>query len=264
LAEALVRDARIDKNDYVLEIGPGLGALTRHIVNRPSKGFFVIELEQEFCDRLAQEHPSIADSLICADVCVTSIDEILPADATKALVLSNVPYSISTEVILWTIANRAKIKRASYLLQREFAERVAAPPGTRACGSLSVLCALYARLSLGRIVPGSAFVPRAKVESRLLEIELRDRTAFEVDEVYFEQVVRAGFAQRRKTLVNSLSSSGICQKALLEDLLRESGIDVRVRAENLTLEQFANLSTRLTQSNPVPASPIKSAENSVA
>ena len=165
----------------------------------------------------------------------------------RFIVASNVPYSISTDVTLWVLKNRSSIVRASLLLQKEFARRLAADPGGREYGSLTVARTLYAEAELGPIIPGDAFVPPTEVESQAIQLVLREAPLIEgIDPERLESVVRTAFGQRRKTLLNSLSRyPGLDSKATLEKILLECGIDPQRRAETLSVEEFGELAKKL-------------------
>ncbi len=233
-----LRFARVAPSENVLEIGPGLGVLSEALQSAAGS-YCAIEVEERFCIRLRRE---LHAEVICEDVRKIDLSADERFSGKEWVVVSNVPYSISTEVILWILQNRSKISRACLLLQREFAERVAARPGTREASALTLHCALYSDVRLGRIVSGSCFFPSADVESALLEFRLLKETRFPVNEALYEQVVRAAFGQRRKTLGNSLSGAmSLGEKAEVAEALASAGIDPKRRAETLTVEEFCRL-----------------------
>ncbi|MDD2943162.1 MAG: 16S rRNA (adenine(1518)-N(6)/adenine(1519)-N(6))-dimethyltransferase RsmA [bacterium] len=242
LARAIVTDARIKADEFVIEVGPGLGALTEHLLTTQKAGLLLVELEADFCRKLQEDHPALMDdSFVNSDIRDVALADILPNGVEHAVVVSNVPYSISTDMVLWVLRNSRYISRASFLLQREFSERIASPAGTRECSSLSILTSYQARVSLGRIVSGDAFVPRAGVESRMLFIEPHRDFNFDVAPQSLEPVLRASFLKRRKTIHNSLASAGFGSKSEVGAYLFSAGIDPVARAESLQLSQFLEL-----------------------
>jgi 16S rRNA (adenine1518-N6/adenine1519-N6)-dimethyltransferase len=247
-AEQIISFAQISAGDAVLEIGPGLGALTRLILQVTPR-LAVVEIEKKLCDHLRHELFSKApQNVSCADIRQVDADSIAEQlNAQQLVVVSNVPYSISSEVILWVLKNRRRIKTASLLLQNEFAKRIAADPGEKGCGSLSVLRALYALAELGPQVAGNSFYPAPEVDSALLRLTLREMPLdYPVDEALLSGVVRASFAHRRKTLLNNLCAAGFFQtKDQAERKLEKLAIDPRRRAETLTLAEFVRLSHQL-------------------
>ena len=222
----------------VLEIGPGLGALTAHL--HGFRSLTLIELEQRFCDELLKKYPSA--KIISADV--RTID--LGSLGDDLIVFGNLPYSFSTDIVFHLIEHGSHIRHATLLLQREFAERLAAPPGGRDYGRLSVATQMYADVTLGKIVPGSSFHPTTEVESRLVKLSFLKTPRFAIpDKAWFERVVKASFSQRRKKLLNSLKASGFFAPEQIVAALSGSGIDPNRRAETLSISEFVALSEEL-------------------
>jgi 16S rRNA (adenine1518-N6/adenine1519-N6)-dimethyltransferase len=240
LVRRIVEFADLEKSDAIVEIGPGLGALTSQIVSQDK--ILVVELEPHFCDYLKDSLPGLPpENVWCRDVLTTSLEECCAAlGVERCRVMSNVPYSISTDVILWLIENRKYLTDATLLLQREYAERIASAEGSKRYGSLSVLRALYADAELGPKVPGSCFHPPANVESLVLKLHFLDEPRLPVrNEKFFTKIVRTAFNQRRKTLRNSLASGELAiPKDKIEEALGKLSISPSLRAERLSLEQF--------------------------
>lgn len=242
IIERIVKFAHVTAADNVIEIGPGLGALTDSLVAAAGR-YTAIELEPACRQHLAATCPGLSeDQVVIADVRSIS----LPGEAfgpSPYTIVSNVPYSLSSEITLWLLKHRSVVTRASFLLQREFAERLAASPGTKAYGSLTVLRSLYSDAKLGPIIPGTVFLPPAEVESRLIEMTMLPGPRVAVhDEGLFERVLRAAFSTRRKTLLNSLSGSTLgIEKAAVRDILAAAAIEEGRRAETLSLAEFAVL-----------------------
>ena len=237
--------AAVTTSDNVIEVGPGLGALSEELCRR-SASYTAIEIESAFAGYL-RERLGERGTVIEADVREVVLGRELPDVPGGYHLVSNVPYSLSSEMTLWIIRNRAGIRRASLLFQREFAERLGASPGGKDYGSLTVLCSLFADSRLGPRIPGSCFYPSAEVESRLISFEILSSPRIDVgDEGLFEELVRASFATRRKTLLNALSASRFFgTKAEAEAHLRKENIDPGRRAETLTLEEYGRLSRSL-------------------
>jgi len=235
--------AGVRATDEVVEVGPGLGALTTKLIEQ-AKTYCAVDIEERFIQFLRSEHPALPpSSFICADVRTINLSELGFSPERKAVIVSNVPYSLSSEVILWLLEQHTVIARASLLLQREFAERVAAVPGGKEYGSLSALSALLADIRLGPKITGACFFPPAEVESRLVELRMLGSTRYEVPSVQrFETVVRASFSKRRKTLLNALSSSErFGSKDDVESWLRRCDIDPVRRAETVSPEEYARM-----------------------
>ncbi len=248
VAERMVAFSGVGDGDRVLEIGPGLGSLTQCLMAQVGQ-LFVVEIQPQFIAHLKEIFSGAGKlTFIESDILSLRLADITP---TKLCVVANLPYSISTDVLLWLIRERAQLKGATLLLQREFAERLASPPGSRAYGSLSVALQLYAEASLGEVIAGDKFSPAVAVESRFLKIAFRSQPQYEVtDAVWFERVVRAAFGQRRKTLLNSLLGSAVTKlnkssKNALAEKLLFVGIEPSRRAETLSVEEFVRLAESL-------------------
>jgi 16S rRNA (adenine1518-N6/adenine1519-N6)-dimethyltransferase len=240
----ICRFAQVDSTQDVLEIGPGLGAITEHLLTH-ARCYRAVELEMKFADFLLRSLPALnPGDILVQDVRELELSLHPQLSGRQWSLVSNVPYSLSSEILLWILRNRRNILQASLLLQREFAERVAARPGGKDYGSLTVLCRLYADAELGPVISGGCFFPSAEVESRLLKLRMltTPRVALP-DEAFFERIVRASFSARRKTVANSLGGSGLfADRDVIQRILERAGIDSRRRAETLDLDEFAALS----------------------
>lgn len=230
----------IKQGEKLVEIGPGLGALTAELVKFGE--LTVIEIENKFCERLSATYPNI--KIINSDVRTVDFSSI----GHELTVFGNVPYSFSTDIVFHLIENRASIKRAILLLQKEFAERLAAKPSTKAYGSLSVAVQLWANLKLGPKLPGTAFHPPAKVESQFIELEFLKAPRVAVDNfAWFEKVVRASFTKKRKMVHNSLRAAGIWTGEEIDAALLSAQLEPTRRAETFSLQEFLNLSIALAK-----------------
>lgn len=223
---------------HLVEIGPGTGALTEHLIK--AEKLTLIEIEPNFCAHLRERFPHA--QIINQDVRSVDFAQIGPA----LFVFGNIPYVFSTEIIFRLIDFRHVVKHAVLMVQREFAERLAAPPGGRDYGSISVAVQLYANVELGPIVPGNAFHPPTAVESQVMKLSFLPNPRVEVgDPKHFETVVRSAFSQRRKKLINSLLSRGRWNKETILSGLSSASISPDVRPEQLSLEDFARLAAHL-------------------
>lgn len=228
-------------NELIVEIGPGPGALTDLLV--PRAGFTIaIELDPRMRAPLEARHGPERIRVLEADVLETDVTAVVAeaqaehVSLIRARVVANVPYYISSAVLVHLIEHRRMLTDATLMLQKEVVERLTAQPGGREYGSLTVFVAMYAEAKRLFDVPPGAFRPAPKVTSSVVALRFRARPAEDVgDEQVFNRIVRASFAQRRKTLGNCLSAGGF------RGLAEEAGIDPRRRAETLTLAEFAKL-----------------------
>lgn len=246
--EEIADAAEIDGGG-VLEIGPGFGVLTNELAKRAGK---VVACEID--DRLI---PILADTLseydnvrvINRDILKTDIAALIDEEfgGERISIAANLPYYITTPIITRVIEARLPIRNFVVMVQKEVADRIAAKPGTKDYGALSVLCQYYTVPELVRLVPAGLFVPRPKVDSAVLAMRFLDKLAVEVaDEKLFFRVVKAAFSQRRKTLLNCLAANLSCGKEQLSAVLNEAGIDPRRRGETLTLAEFAKIAEIIT------------------
>ncbi|MFH0777473.1 MAG: 16S rRNA (adenine(1518)-N(6)/adenine(1519)-N(6))-dimethyltransferase RsmA [Candidatus Eisenbacteria bacterium] len=258
VANKLVRLLAPQKDEVVLEIGAGLGAVTLPLAATGAK-VFAVEVDSGLCAYLARflrdaRFPGDSSraglsggprrvELLHADVLELSLPELLrKAKVDQVQVLGNLPYSITTQILLFLMENRKHVGRALITVQREYAERLVAKPGSRLYGSISVMTQFHWTVrKVGGISPKS-FFPRPEVSSSVLEVRPRAKPTPAVrNEETFEKVVRGAFAQRRKTLLNSLAASLGLDKQAASRILREAGVTEARRAESLTLEDFARI-----------------------
>jgi len=227
--------SELSGNDTVVEVGPGLGALTYELASR-FPNLHLIEVEPEFGRKLKEE---LKVPVIEQDIRNVSLNELF---TTKVSVISNVPYSISTDFSLWLFRESALINSASLLLQKEFAERLAANGNSRAYGSLSVLRAIYASATLGPVIPASAFHPAPRVESQLIRLDFNspEIKLGALDQSKFEKFVKACFSQKRKTLSNSLTTL-FESKAEATAFIAENNLESNIRAEQLSPKELLRL-----------------------
>jgi len=228
--DKIVNSARITSHDLILEIGPGLGHLTRVLAARAGK-VLALELDERLIPLLRKDFAEFANV------------EIVQTDALEYpyAALANLPYYISTPIIQKLLIYRDRFDTLTLMLQKEVADRIASPPGGKEYGYLSVLVQLYAEPRIEFIVPAGAFTPRPDVDSAVITLALRSFPAVLLrDEVSFLRVVKAAFSQRRKTLRNSLKQLG-APKEKMDVVLNRTGIDLGRRAETLSVEEFARL-----------------------
>ena len=229
--------ARLGPDDHVVEIGPGLGHLTRKIAEQV-KRLIVIELDDRLIAPLREEFstfPSV--EIVHAD----ALDYAYAALPGRWKVVANLPYYISTPIIQRLLACRTRFSSLTLMLQKEVAERIAAEPGGKEYGFLSVLVQYAAVPRLEFLVPAGAFTPKPKVGSALVTLTMRAvGTRAAADEELFVRVIKAAFSQRRKTLRNSLSQLGYLRE-VMDALPDSTGIDLGRRAETLSVDEFIDL-----------------------
>jgi len=233
----IIEAAELGPADQVLEVGPGLGVLTRELVKVAGR-VVAIELDR----KLAELLPRLVSAPRRLEVIQADALEIDPAtlfsDGYK--VVANLPYHITSPVLRHLLTARRKPTLLVVMVQREVADRIAARPGDTSL--LSIMVQLYCRVSVVRHVPASSFYPAPKVDSTVLKLEVYDRLPVNVDDPErFLKLVAAGFSRRRKQLHNALSESLWFPPGAVLQVMREAGIDPTRRAQTLTLEEWARL-----------------------
>lgn len=254
ILQKIVDTAEIDKSVNVIEIGPGIGALTEFLAERAAE-----VMAFEIDERLV---PILADTLRDFDNVQVVNQDILKADLQTQLkqfshpdlpikVVANLPYYITTPILMHLIESKVPFQEFVVMMQREVADRISAEPNTKAYGSLSIAVQYYMTAKIAFVVPRTVFVPAPNVDSAILKMTRRDQPLIEVqDEDFFFRVSRVGFVHRRKTLWNNLVSHfGKAEdtKARLEQGLALAGIKPSIRGEALSIQDFGRLADALKQ-----------------
>jgi 16S rRNA (adenine1518-N6/adenine1519-N6)-dimethyltransferase len=236
--ETILRMLDLSPADQVLEIGPGLGFLTRRLVQQAAR-VWAVEVDRLLAERLSVA-PYAGDpkfELIYGDILEISLPELLPGGKIK--LVGNLPYSISTPVLFRIFEWRTHFSTLVLMVQREVAERMAARPGTKEYGALSVWCQIHGRISDKAAVSPEAFFPQPKVRSIVLKIELFPKPLIEPSGFpALRGLVRNAFGQRRKTLGNALSGWFAGGRGCTESFLRGQDVDPQRRGETLSVEEF--------------------------
>jgi 16S rRNA (adenine1518-N6/adenine1519-N6)-dimethyltransferase len=247
IAEKIVRLADLGAEDCVVEIGPGMGVLT-FLMLPLVKQVIAVELDQGMINYLREKGEGKASlTIMRQDALGFDYAKMAQAVGTRLQVVANLPYNISTPVIFRLLEYREAFFRLTLMLQLEVAERITAYPGSKAYGLLSIFTQLYTSPKILMRVPPEAFHPRPKVESAVVGFEILEhpRVAIE-DEGFFKKVVKASFAQRRKTLLNALRGALLpLPKEEIEEALVAAGIDPQRRAETLDLIEYQRLAVAL-------------------
>ena len=261
IAQKIVRLASLEPHDIVVEIGPGMGVLT-FLMLPLVKRVVAVEVDQEMADYLKEQGvgmPSL--TVMCRDALHVDFKGLAQDAGGRLKVVANLPYNISTPVIFRLLENPDAVSHLTLMLQREVAQRINASSGGKDYGPLSIFTQLYTSPKLMMRVPPQVFYPRPKVESALVGFTILDHPRVAIgDTEFFHAVVRASFAQRRKTILNSLKNAPLAlgSREEIEKVLKTVGIDPRRRAETLDLTEFKDLAEALKGSqearNPILAS----------
>jgi 16S rRNA (adenine1518-N6/adenine1519-N6)-dimethyltransferase len=245
IARAIVDLVAPTGKDLVVEIGPGEGALTTELARRAGH-VTALEVDRDLAARLRVRGLDRLE-VLDADARIWDYAALVRPEGGRVLVVGNLPYSVGKPILEALVTARTAIDEMALMLQLEVAERMAAPPGGKVYGALSVLTQIYCDVRLALRVPPSAFRPPPKVDSAVVHLRVlpAPRVALE-DEQRFHVVVRAAFAQRRKMLGNTLASGLGLELGAARAAAAGSGVDPRRRAETLTIKEFAALTTRLS------------------
>ncbi len=240
-----------DGADGVIEIGPGFGSLTAALASKAEK-VTAIELDRRLEPVLKETLAGFNNiDIIWRDCLKVDFNELLNTRfaGMSVSVAANLPYYITTPILMNLIESRCPFRRIIVMVQKEVAQRLCAAPGGKDYGAVTVTTQYYTKPEILEIVPASSFIPAPKVDSAVVSLELRGEPAVKIkNEKIFFALVKAAFSQRRKTLVNCLMSSGkFGGKETIERAISSLGKDLRLRGETLSIEEFAFLSDFFVQ-----------------
>ncbi len=250
----IVKNAGITKEDTVLEIGPGIGTMTQ-VLCEQAKNVIAVEIDKRLIDVLTftlRDYDNV--TVINSDILKCNIEELCRQYSSngRLKVVANLPYYITTPIIMELLEknNNSVIESITVMIQKEVAERLGAEPGNKDYGAITLSINYYSDANIVMTVPASCFMPRPNVDSAVIRMDIYDKPPVATkDEVKMFKVIKAAFSQRRKTLVNSVSSSTDIAKETILKSLDEMGLSESVRGETLSLEQFAELSDRIIENS---------------
>lgn len=246
IVRKIVESAQITKDDYVLEVGPGMGTLTEELALNAKK-VIAVEIDRKLGpvlkDTLGQYNNV---EIIFGDILKLDLEEIIKEkmEDKKIKVVANLPYYITTPIIAKFLEEGYNIDSINVMVQKEVAERISASPDRKSYGSLSVFAQFYSDPTIVLNIPKSVFIPQPKVDSAVIRLKI-DNKYPNIDRDKFFKVVKAAFSKRRKTILNTLSSGLDLSKEDVRGVLEESQLDPNKRAENLTIEDFISISNAI-------------------
>jgi 16S rRNA (adenine1518-N6/adenine1519-N6)-dimethyltransferase len=235
IAKAIADTLNLEGYDDVLEIGPGMGVLTKYLLEKPITTY-VIEIDTESVAYLDASYPKLKDKIISKDFLKYNINEVF--DGKQFAIIGNFPYNISTQIVFRTLEFRNQIPEFSGMFQKEVAERICSKKGSKVYGILSVLAQAYYDVEYLFTVDETVFDPPPKVKSGVMRMRRKENYSLPCSEKLLFTVVKTAFQQRRKTMRNSLKSLN------LSDNLREDTI-FDLRPEQLSVEQFIELTQKI-------------------
>ncbi|MFG6384550.1 MAG: 16S rRNA (adenine(1518)-N(6)/adenine(1519)-N(6))-dimethyltransferase RsmA [Lachnospiraceae bacterium] len=249
--DKIIEASKITKDDFVLEIGPGIGTMTQYLCEN-ARTVIAVEIDKHLMPVLEEtlcEYHNV--EVINEDILKLDIKRLVEEknNGKPIKVVANLPYYITTPIIMGLFENQVPIESITIMVQKEVADRMQVGPGTKEYGALSLAVQYYAKPEIITKVPPNCFMPRPKVGSAVIRLIRHQKVPVQVkDEKLMFALIRASFNQRRKTLVNGLSNASdlFIEKEQVIQALAKLGLNSNVRGEALTLEQFANLSNLLT------------------
>ena len=249
--DAIIDGAAISEEDLVIEIGPGIGVLTQAAAEKAGK-VVCIEIDRNLIEIMKFTLDGLTNIKVINDnILKTDLSAIIEeekGDLEHVKVLGNLPYYITTPIIMKLLEENVPCESITVMMQKEVADRIISGPGSKSYGAVSVAVQYYAEVSRVVDADKSSFMPAPKVDSTVLRMDVRKEPAVSVsDTEHYFKVVRAAFSQKRKTLLNSLGAMG-APKEVIEKVLKDTGIDSKRRAETLSLEEFAAVSEELKKS----------------
>ncbi len=228
-------DSLAPEAHHVLEIGPGMGVLTKYLIDRPETDFHVVEIDRESVAWLHEHYPTL--DIIEGDFLKLDLTSLFH---DRYAIIGNFPYNISSQILFRVFECRNQVSEVVGMFQKEVAERVAEGPGSKTYGILSVLLGAFFEVEYLFTVHEHVFNPPPKVKSAVIRLKRNGITQLDCDETLFVQVVKAGFNQRRKTLRNALRSAGLPVDSVPEATLAK-------RAEQLSVDEFITLTKTIQQ-----------------
>ena len=251
--EKIISSANIEQNDIIIEIGPGLGTLTKRLLEKASK-VIAIEIDNKMINILNDRFKQCDNFvLINQDVLKTDLNKLISQyknSFEKVKIVANLPYYITTPIIMKLLEEKLDIESITVMIQKEVAQRITADPGDKLSGAITYSVNYYAIPEEIIVVERDSFIPAPEVDSEVIKLYIRNIPAVNViNEKMFFNIIKASFMQRRKTLLNSLANFGITKdKEKLKEILIKAEIDENIRGERLTIEQFAKLSNLISKS----------------
>ena len=253
VVEKIVRDAGVTKDDFVLEIGPGIGTMTQ-ILCENAREVVAVEIDDKLIPILTEDTLSWYDNVTVIHEDILKLDIVKLANERNGgkpiKVVANLPYYITTPIIMGLFESHVPLDSITIMVQKEVADRMQVGPGTKDYGALSLAVQYYAKPQILLNVPASCFMPRPKVDSAVIQLTRYEKPPVEVaDEHLMFRLIRASFNQRRKTMTNSVGNSPelSVSKEQMAAALEKCGLSATVRGEALTLAQFAELANVLSE-----------------
>ena len=252
IVNTIVESSEVKKSDLIIEIGPGLGTLTKYLLEKAGK-VICIELDKKMIEILKDRFALYNNfEIINDDILKVNLKEIISknkenANIKNAKIVANLPYYITTPIIMKLLEEKLDLESITVMIQKEVANRLIAIPGEKETGAITYSVYYYAKAKEVIEVPNNCFIPEPEVTSKVIKLEIRKEPIIKVeDKEKMFKIIKNAFMQRRKTLLNALTNSKTFenkQKGI--EILNQLGFNENIRAEKLTLQDFANISDKI-------------------
>ena len=247
--ENIIEVSEIKSEDFVIEIGPGLGTLTSKLVEKAGK-VIAIELDKKMIEILNDRFSLYENfKVINEDVLKVDLNNLIKNENDKnytVKIVANLPYYITTPIIMKLLEEKLNINSITVMIQKEVADRLTEIPGGKNTGAITYCVYYYANAQEMMTVPNTSFIPAPKVNSEVIKLDIRKEPPVHLknEEIFFK-FIKASFMQRRKTLLNGLANAGIASKEKIKTILQQLELNENTRGEQLTIEQFAEIANKL-------------------
>ncbi|MBR4110639.1 MAG: 16S rRNA (adenine(1518)-N(6)/adenine(1519)-N(6))-dimethyltransferase RsmA [Clostridia bacterium] len=247
IVDEIIEKSEINENDVVIEIGPGLGTLTKALAT-VAKKVIAVELDENMVKILKERPLGNNIEIIHDDILKVDLKSIIDTNESVKVV-ANLPYYITTPIIMTLLENKYNLQSITVMVQKEVGRRICSEPGSKEYGAITVSVKYYSDAKIIIDVPKDNFLPAPEVDSCVIKLDIRKTPIVELnDEKLFFEIIKNGFCQRRKTILNSLTSNGIT-KEKLKDILDKLELSEKLRAEDLSIYDFANISNMVGGKN---------------
>jgi len=249
IIKRIVEIAGLDEKSGVLEIGPGFGTLTQLLCKKANK-VIAIEVDKSLIEvhKGTLDYPNL--KIIYDDFLKVDVNKLIEEEfkGLDVKIVANLPYYITTPIIMKILEEKYKVSKIVVMVQKEMAQRLNSKPGTKNYGAITLAVQYRADTNIAMIVPNSVFMPKPKVDSAVIEFRILPKPRIDVcDEKMLFKVIKASFAQRRKTILNGLSNSLNFSKDIINESLVSAGMNPGIRGEKLTLEEFGRISDEISK-----------------
>jgi 16S rRNA (adenine1518-N6/adenine1519-N6)-dimethyltransferase len=249
IIKRIVEIAGLDEKSGVLEIGPGFGTLTQLLCKKANK-VIAIEVDKSLIEvhKGTLDYPNL--KIIYDDFLKVDVNKLIEEEfkGLDVKIVANLPYYITTPIIMKILEEKYKVSKIVVMVQKEMAQRLNSKPGTKDYGAITLAVQYRADTNIAMIVPNSVFMPKPKVDSAVIEFKILPKPRIDVcDEKMLFKVIKASFAQRRKTILNGLSNSLNFSKDIINESLVSAGMNPGIRGEKLTLDEFGRISDEISK-----------------